>query len=166
MFTASAFVRRVEATASTSRWAVREDTVSSAPQAPEINVSNRVTSPLPPHEVLRRLPARVECVGFYAGKGRYRAICLDFSLVAESDISMLDAAERLTAQIQDYVLDIIEAGCPPHLVHRGFSQSERFLLWLRLALSGATGLLAALGPPMTARAERVVWRQPTAFACP
>ena len=91
---------------------------------------------------LSRIPKRVECVAWEYQPERYRALCLEFSLVAESAVSMLDAQRRLEAQILDYLREVIAEGCPDHLVNRGLSRRERCELWLEIKKIQIRGWLA------------------------
>jgi hypothetical protein len=111
---------------------------------------------------MARLPKHVECVAYRVRSGRYRALCLDFSLVAESTQSMLDAQNRLELQIQDYVQDVIAEGVPPHLVNRGLSWAERLPLLLRLLGSSLQGALVPILPAARPRSTLAVWQEPVA----
>jgi len=118
--------------------------------------SESATSPLPAD-----FPERVECIAYSVGRKRYRAICLDFSLVAESTVSVFDAQERLVELILDYIADVIGEGCPPHLVKRRLTFLERLPLRLMMVGFEFIGAFCALlnrGP------ERAVWCQP--ISCP
>ena len=93
----------------------------------------------PPQTVIRadkstlaRMPRRVQCVAWEYQPERYRAICIEFSLVAESTVSILDAQQKLMAQIVDYLRELVSEGCPDHLVNRGLSRREICALWLEL----------------------------------
>ena len=109
---------------------------------------------------IAKFPERLHCVAFYAGNGRYRSICLDLSLVAESTDSMIDAQERLIAQIVDYVGDVIGEGCPPHLTRRGVGVREQLSLRLWLLGQGVGDLLSTLPPFANRGGERASWLQP------
>jgi len=121
----------------------------------------RAASPFPQEEVQRRLPAEIECMAFRVKEGQFRAVCLDFSLIAESGTSLLDAQKRLESQLVDYVQDVIEEGCPPHLVRRGLSAWERRHLMARFYWAGLRGLLGSLPLfPDGSSSDRATWKQP------
>lgn len=115
---------------------------------------------------LAKLPKSVECIAFEVGSGRYRAICIDFSLVAESTVSVLDAQNRLGEQIVDYVLDVIDEDFPPHLLNRRMSRFEYLKFRLGIALDGlqsfGCALLAMVLPCPLEVHERAAWKQPIA----
>lgn len=106
----------------------------------------------------------VECVAYEVSPGRYRAICLDLSLVAESRESMRDAQQRLVAQVVDYLTDAMAEGCPPHLLNRGFSRWERVGLRLRIAKRGLESLVSDVLSRPSSVGDRAVWHEPVA-AC-
>lgn len=110
--------------------------------------------------VLRKVPRRVECVAYAISGGRYRAICLDFSLIAESEESLFDAVRHLQAQIESYVDDMVEQGCPDHLVNRGLSFWERLPLRLMLA---AYSLLGSCRNLLNKESDSATWRQPVPY---
>lgn len=136
---------------------------TSAQPPSEARPSNPRPAPLS-EDIRRKLPDWVECMAYRVEPGRYRAICLDFSLVAESSESMLDAQHRLVDQIADYLEDVIREGCPPHLVQRGLTRLERIHLRAVIAWLGLKGLAGAL-VPIRVNGERADWKQPIGSAC-
>jgi hypothetical protein len=131
---------------------------------PKIAGENRPPDPSL-EAALRRLPRTLKFVAYRVKPGRYRAICIDFSLVAESSKGLDDAIERLDRQVYDYVCDLIEDGFPPHRLNRKFSTWEQFALNLRLARLGLAGLVGALVPAAGLNDERAVWQKPIP-SCP
>jgi hypothetical protein len=111
-------------------------------------------------EILDRLPRQIQCAAYRVRPGRYRAICPDFSLIAESEVSLFDAQERLISQIADYVHDIVLEGFPPHLVQRGFSRGERTRLLALMACEGVAALVSSALPRVAGFGERAAWMQP------
>lgn len=75
------------------------------------------------------LPKFTKCIVFRVGDS-YRAICFDFSLVAEAQ-SRAQAQARLWEQVADYAVDVALEGYPKHLVHRSVGFFERLKLTLR-----------------------------------
>jgi hypothetical protein len=117
-----------------------------AHQQEQIQRTVQAQSPLPFDEVQKRMPARVDCMAYRVG-ARYRAICLDFSLIAESSVSIRDAQERLADQLADYVADVVAEGCPPHLVNRAHNWIDARQLRILIGWAGVKSSLAAMFGP-------------------
>jgi len=98
-------------------------------------------------------PSWVECVAVRTGPREFRAVCVDLALGAESDVSVLDAQERLEAKILTYLVDAYEAGFPAEMANRRISSTASMKLHWRLIMRGLQGVLGT-------DADRAVWRQP------
>jgi hypothetical protein len=123
-------------------------------------IAIEVKSPLSREELLRRFPESLHCVAYQAERSRYRAICLDLSLVAESPDSIVRAQELLLEQICEYIQDVAALGAPEDLARRELPRIDRARLKALLAWKGVVSLLEPIMPKWQRFAQRAEWRQP------